>query len=48
MDQGVTSGPLMKETVQRFATDIGYEEFKCFKGWLSSFKERFNIKLRSI
>ena len=49
MDQGAAiSGPLMIEKAQKFAEDMGYEDFKCSQGWLTSFKERYNIKLRSI
>ena len=49
MDQGaVINGPLMIEKAQSFAKDMGYEGFKCSQGWLTSFKERYNIKLRSI
>ena len=49
MDQGASiSGPLLIEKAQKFATDMGYDDFKCSQGWLTSFKERYNIKLRSI
>ena len=49
MDQGASiSGPLLMEKAQKFATDMGYDDFKCSQGWLTSFKGRYNIKLRSI
>ena len=49
MDQGASiSGPLLIEKAQKFASDMGYDDFKCSQGWLTSFKERYNIKLRSI
>ena len=42
------NGPLLMEKANKFATELGYDEFKCTLSWVTGFKERHSIKLRSV
>jgi hypothetical protein len=42
------SGPLLMAKANKFAKDLGYDEFSCGVGWINTFKERHGIKFRKI
>ena len=49
LDEGAAiSGPILMEKANKFASELGYPEFKCTVSWVTTFKERHGIKLRSV
>ena len=41
------SGPLLREKALKFASDLGFSDFKGSNGWLESFLKRNNIVLKT-
>ena len=42
------TGPILMSKADKFGQDLGYQNFRCTSGWLSCFKERHNIKFKSV
>ena len=44
----IITGPILMSKADKFGHDLGYQDFRCTFGWLSCFKERHNIKFKSV
>ena len=42
------NGPILMEKANKFAKELGYDEFQCSVNWITTFKERHRIKFRSV
>ena len=42
------NGPILLEKASKFGADLGYPDFKCNMGWITTFKERHGIRFRAV